>query len=115
MTATGHHALDNVRLFGSGMPFAVTAIYLQGDALGDFTFGDGVSCAGGALIRLRARTNFAGASSFPDSTDTITLSQRGGVTPGSGLTRFYHAYYRNAATFCMPATFNVTNGWRVVW
>jgi hypothetical protein len=98
------------------MPLVVSCIYLQGDALDDIVFGDGVRCAGGSLLRLRSVANVGGASSFPDSTETITLSQRGGVLPGSGDVRYYQTYYRNAAAlFCPPETFNVTNGWRITW
>ena len=47
---------------------------------------------------------------------TTTLSQRGLVTPGSGALRYYSVFYRSpAATFCPPATANVTNGWGVDW
>ncbi|MBK7878343.1 MAG: hypothetical protein IPJ77_22030 [Planctomycetes bacterium] len=107
---------DDVVLLGSLMPSTSSCIYLQGDALDDVSFGDGVRCAGGNLIRLRTRFNVAGASAFPDSTDTITLSARGGVTPGSGDVRYYQTYYRNAAgLFCPPETFNVTNGVAVTW
>ena len=88
----------------------------RSSALGDTTFGDGVRCADGTLIRLRTKANVGGASSFPDSTDTITLSTRGGVTVGSGARRYYQTYYRNsAAAFCPPETFNVTNGWVMDW
>ena len=103
-------------LAGTLMPATVSCIYLQGDALTDVLFGDGVRCTGGTLLRLRTRVNVGGASAFPDSTDTVTLSQRGGVTPGSGARRYYQTYYRNsAAVFCPPETFNVTNGWRLTW
>jgi hypothetical protein len=116
LTATGAAYEDTVVLVGTGMPATVSCIYLQGDALEDIVFGDGVRCAGGTLIRLRTKANVAGASSFPDSTDTVTLSQRGGVVPGSGVTRYYQTYYRNAAAlFCPPETFNVTNGMIVRW
>jgi hypothetical protein len=116
LSATGTPSLDDVVLAGTGMPATVSCIYLQGDALDDAVFGDGVRCTGGTLVRLRTRANVGGASTFPDSTDTVTLSQRGGVTPGSGATRYYQTYYRNSAPlFCPPETFNVTNGWRVTW
>ena len=79
-------------------------------------FGDGVRCTGGTLLRLRTKVNSGGASSFPDSVETITLSARGGVTPGSGARRYYQTYYRNsAALFCPPETFNVTNGVQIDW
>jgi hypothetical protein len=116
LSTTGSPSTDDVVLVGSGMPAVVSCIYLQGDGLDDITFGDGVRCTGGTLLRLRTRANVGGASTFPDSTDTVTLSQRGGVTPGSGDVRYYQTYYRNsAAAFCPPETFNVTNGQIVVW
>ncbi len=116
LNATGTAAADDVVLHGSGMPAVVSCIYLQGDALDDVVFGDGVRCAGGTLLRLRTKANVAGASAFPDSTDAVTLSTRGGVTVGSGAQRWYLTYYRNAAAaFCPPETFNATNGWTIVW
>jgi hypothetical protein len=29
--------------------------------------------------------------------------------------RYYQVWYRNAAAFCGPDTFNLTNGLRVTW
>ncbi|MBI5364143.1 MAG: hypothetical protein HZA53_13265 [Planctomycetes bacterium] len=116
LSASGSTTLDDVTLGGSLMPATSSCIYLQGDTLEDTSFGDGVRCAGGSLIRLRTRFNVGGASTFPNSTDTITLSARGGVVPGSAAVRYYQTYYRNAAPlFCPPETFNVTNGVRVTW
>lgn len=109
---------DTLVLQGSGMPASVSCIYLQGDQTtpAGIVFGDGVRCASGSLVRLRTKNNVAGASQFPDSTDTVTVSQRGGVVPGSGVLRAYQTYYRNASSaFCPPETFNVTNGLLVVW
>ena len=112
----GHVATDDVVLQASGMPATASCIYLQGSQVEMEAFGDGVRCVGGTLLRLRAKANVGGASQFPDSADTITLSQRGGVAVGSGATRYYQTYYRNsAAAFCPPDTFNVTSGQRIVW
>lgn len=113
----GMVANDDVVLLGSLMPANVAAIYLKGDAevAGGVTFGDGVRCAGGFLIRLRTVINSGGASQFPGAGDP-TLSVRGQTPVGSGLTAYYQTYYRNsAAAFCPPETFNVTNGLRVNW
>src|SRR5262249_45987074 len=107
---------DTIVLLGSFMPSTAACIYLQGNALVDVVFGDGVRCAGGTLIRLRTTVNSGGASQSPYPTDTITLSMRGGVTPGTNVRRYYQVYYRNAsATFCPPETFNVTNGVIIDW
>ena len=93
---------------------------MQHDATGDQVFHDGVLCAAGNLVRLRGRNAAGGASLFPDASfpedATLTLSQRGGVTVGSGARRWYAAFYRNASTtFCPPATANATNGWVIDW
>ncbi|MBK7875770.1 MAG: immunoglobulin domain-containing protein [Planctomycetes bacterium] len=115
LTGTGEPSLDTLILHGSGMPASSACIYLQGDLVTNLVFGDGVRCAGGNLIRLRTRTNVAGASDFPLPGDP-SVATRGLVTPGSGVVRSYQTYYRNAAsTFCLPATFNVTNGVRLTW
>ncbi|MBI5364721.1 MAG: hypothetical protein HZA53_16215 [Planctomycetes bacterium] len=116
LATSGATVTDNVVLLGSGMPATVSCIYLQGTGNDDIAFGDGVRCTGGTLLRLRTKANVGGASSFPDSVETVTLSQRGGVTVGSGAVRNYQTYYRNsAALFCPPETFNVTNGMQVTW
>ena len=116
LSASGSTFADDVVLSVSDTPSTSTALYMQHDASDDRVFHDGVICAGGNLTRLRTRAAVAGASTFPDSSDTVTLSQRGNVAPGSGLTRFYAVWYRNASsTFCPPATANVTNGLRVSW
>jgi hypothetical protein len=118
LETSGVPSQDTLVLEGSLMPVTSTCIYLQGDALESpaVVFGDGLRCTGGTLLRLRTRQNVGGASTFPDSTDTVTLAQRGGVIPGSGTIRYYQTYYRNAAAlFCPPETFNVTNGVQVIW
>ena len=116
LDASGTVVLDDVVLQASGMPSAVACIFLQGDGLADSVLADGVRCVGGSLTRLRVRNNIQGASVFPDTNETTTLSQRGGGPWHSGLTRFYSAWYRNASTtFCPPATANVTNGWQITW
>ncbi|MBI5363805.1 MAG: hypothetical protein HZA53_11550 [Planctomycetes bacterium] len=116
LNASGAPASDSVVLNASGMPSAAVSVFLQGDALADAVFGDGVRCTGGVLLRLRLRVNSGGTSAFPNASDALTLSARGGVTPGSGMRRYYQAFYRNSvATFCPPETFNVTNGVRVDW
>ncbi len=78
-------------------------------------FGDGVRCVDGNLIRMRTKQNAGGASEFPEAGEPL-VSVRGQTPPGSGLTGYYQVYYRNAsAAFCPPATFNVTNGYRITW
>jgi len=115
LTATGQANPDSMVLVAEGMPANAPALFLQSDALGDTTWGDGVRCLGPALIRLRLKQGAGGAAQYPEVGDQ-SISARGSVTPGSGAVRHYQAYYRNASsTFCPPATANVTNGWTLIW
>jgi hypothetical protein len=106
---------DSVLLHAAGMPNS-SVLFFQGTAQADggagTMFGDGKRCAGGSIVRLGAKTNVSGTSSYPEAGD-LSVSQRGLVTaPGS---RTYQAWYRNAATFCTGATFNLSNGIEFLW
>ncbi|MBI5363513.1 MAG: hypothetical protein HZA53_10075 [Planctomycetes bacterium] len=108
---------DELVLVAAGMPLsAPSTIFLKGDQLlvGGAVFGDGVRCVGGGLIRLGTKTNVGGSARYPESGNTA-ISVRGATPVGSGLTGWYQTYYRNAASYCTSATFNVTNGVRVIW
>jgi len=111
---------NQVILTSTNSPVSSFTLFMQHSAAGDTAFHDGVLCAGGTLTRLRGRNAVAGAATFPNNAfandSTLTLSSRGGVVVGSGVTRYYAAFYRNASTtFCPPATANVTNGYKIVW
>ncbi len=114
LTATGSAVVssDTVTLIGTGMPTTATALYFQGTAQISTVFGDGLRCVGGTVIRLGTKTNAGGASQYPVGLD-LTVSVRGVVPPGA--TRNYQCWYRNAAAFCTPSTFNLTNGLQIVW
>ena len=122
LTATGSAALDTLTLQVDGVNASGNVIFMRGDAdnVTGAVFGDGVRCVDGVL-RRRTKAIFApNVSSFPLPTDTVTLSNGWGVgndtPPGSGITAYYMAYYRNAAAaFCPPETFNGTNGFVVTW
>jgi hypothetical protein len=99
----------------AGLPATVGCVFFQGDAIADATFGDGVRCTGGSLLRLGTTTTVAGATLYP-GLGAASVSVRGQVVPGSGVRRWYQTYYRNASPlFCPPETFNATNGWVVDW
>jgi hypothetical protein len=108
-------AADSLVLRGSGMPNTF-CLYIQGTTQqangAGVTFGDGLRCVGGNILRLGAAGNTNGASQYPSSGDP-SVSQRGLVT-APGL-RTYQSWYRNAASFCTVAQFNLTNGVAVTW
>jgi hypothetical protein len=114
---SGHASLssDTFFLSGSEMPNS-SALYFQGttqqSAGAGSVFGDGLRCAAGSIVRLGAHQNSNGASHHPDP-GGVTISVKGGITsPG---TRTYQVWYRNAAPYCTPSTFNLTNGVEVAW
>jgi hypothetical protein len=118
--ATGSIAADTVVLTGTGMQAAGICIFLKGNAVdpNGLQFGDGMTCTGGSLIRLRsvALGSPPNGAQFPVPPETITLSARGGNTVGSGQLASYTVYYRNAAAaFCPPLTFNCANNWQLNW
>ena len=119
LSATGSASIsaDTIVLNGTTMPNS-SALYFQGTtqagspAGAGTLFGDGLRCAGGAIIRLGTKTNVGGASAYPVGGD-LSVSVRGSVTaPG---TRTYQCWFRNAAAFCTASTFNLTNGLQITW
>ncbi len=113
LTSTGSPSIsaDTLVLQGSGMPNS-SALYFQGTAQISSVFGDGLRCAGGAVIRLGTKNNLVGASSYPVGADQ-SISVRGMNVAGN--VRDYQVWYRNAAAFCTVSTFNLTNGLEVTW
>lgn len=109
---------DTIRLTTAGMPATSFCIFAKTDSFDPLgtTYGDGVWCLSGSLIRLRSRTATVGTAYFPEPTDPFDVSTRGATPPGSGITAEYGVFYRNASTtFCTPATFNATNGYSLTW
>ncbi len=117
LTAAGTPSLsaDNIVLAGVGMPDS-SALYFQGTmqvngGMGA-AFGDGLRCAGGSVVRLKPVTNAGGSSHYPAAGDP-PVSVRGQIAaPG---TFEYQVWYRNAASFCTSATFNLSNGLSLTW
>ncbi len=114
LAASGAASLvnDTLVLTGSDMPNS-SALYFQGTTQVSSAFGDGLRCAGGSVVRLGTKLNVAGSSQYPSAGDA-TISVRG-LVPGPGAQRTYQAWYRNAASFCTPDTFNLSNGIAITW
>jgi hypothetical protein len=114
-TGTPSVAADTFTLQGSGMPNS-SALYFQGTlqtngGLGS-VFGDGLRCAGGSVIRLGVKINAAGSSHCPAGGD-LPISVTG--MNSAGNVRTYQIWYRNAAAFCNPEAFNLSNGVQATW
>lgn len=115
LTGTPSVANDTLLLTGTGMPDG-PALYFQGDVAiaggAGVTFGDGLRCAGGTVVRLATRTNALGTSQVP-SGGSSAISLLGGAA--SGHVRVFQVWYRDAATFCTPAVHDMTNAVRITW
>jgi hypothetical protein len=108
---------DTLVLEGSAMPNA-SALYFQGtqrtNGGAGTVFGDGLRCASGFVLRLGVKTNVNNASGYGGPLGDIPISIRGQI-PAAGATRDYQVWYRNAASFCTPFAFNLSNGVEVIW
>ncbi len=102
-TLVMHHSRgpdSTVLLFQGTMPVGA----------GGSPFGDGLRCVGGAVIRLGLKTACAGTAYWPD----LGEPSLGGFIPGP-TNIYYQTWYRNAAAFCTPSTFNLSNAVAVLW
>ncbi len=107
---------DTLVLSGTQMTNGAS-LYFQGTTQSNggngAVFGDGLRCAAGTIVRLGTETSNGGSSQYPGSGEA-PVSVRGQLPPAGGM-RVYQVWYRNAAAFCTPNTFNLTNGLQVVW
>lgn len=105
---------DSITLTASNMSFAAATL-IQGSSMwsGQQTFGDGLLCVTGSVLRLVTRFSPGGTLVYPGAGD-VPLSVRGGV-PAGGATRFYQGWFRDSLPFCTAASFNMTSGLAVVW
>lgn len=109
---------DSVLLLATGMTSGagspVCTFAQSANLTAPAAFGDGVSCLGGPMVRLRTRATTAGSAAFGAGVPgDPPVSVAGLVTFAS--TQHYQVVYRNAAPFCTSATFNVTSGVTIVW
>jgi hypothetical protein len=106
---------DSLVLNGTQMPNA-PGLFFQGTTqinggLGT-VFGDGLRCAGGSVVRLTQEVPVGGMSQYPDLGDQPLSVQGLVMAPG---VRTYQIWYRNAAAFCTPDGWNLTNAWSLTW
>lgn len=106
---------DTVVLMASGLPLVTTVVFLQGSSpIAPTPFGDGLRCTGGELVRIAVVAATMSMAQYPGAGDP-SVSQRGGVALGTGILRYYQAYYRDLNSFCTSAPFNVTSGVAIGW
>jgi hypothetical protein len=109
-------ALDSLVLTCSNLHGSTTGLFFQGTAQAGggvgIAFGDGLQCAFGTNVRIGTKTASGGTTTYPEAGDA-PISVRGSVPANS--TRYYQFWYRNAANFCTPGAFNLSQGVAVTW
>ncbi len=118
LSATGTPLVSNDTIVFEVFPIPNSSVlFFQGTAQvnggAGSVFGDGLRCAGGAVIRLATKLAASNLATYPAGLD-VPVSVRGAIPPSGGV-RTYQAWYRNAADYCTPSTFNLSNGWQVTW
>jgi glucose/arabinose dehydrogenase len=124
LAATGSAFLSQDTLVLSATDERPTSfsLFFQGDAeTAPASFGDGIACLGGHLVRLYLHDAVGGAVNGPQGSD-LPVSARSAVLGdpiAPGGTRVYHVVYRDPDPAFCPApsgsTVNATNGVRVLW
>jgi hypothetical protein len=106
---------NSVVLHGSGLAPNQPGIYFQGNnALGGgagMTFGDGLRCAGGNLVRLQ----IISADGNGNSQLTVDLVAAQPFTLSAGDTRRYQIWYHDPIGSPCGAGFNLSNGYEITW
>ncbi|MBL8860165.1 MAG: hypothetical protein JNL28_16765 [Planctomycetes bacterium] len=107
---------DSLVLTASGIPgpglfFQGTGQFAGGAGI---TFGDGLLCAGGTILRLGVVFPTGNSASYPGGLTPAPI-HIGGATIAGDL-RHYQCWYRDAdITFCSAATYNLTQGLSLTW
>ena len=114
LTASGNASVSNdtLVLHASHLEPSNSGLYFQAnnDRSPGVLWGDGLSCAGGALKRLQLRFADPTGSSFT----TIGISAKAGNI-SAGDTKFYQIWYRDPAGSPCGYEFNASNGYAIFW
>lgn len=117
--ATGSPNPDTLTLTSSSEPPTSMSVFLQSDTYRQFLgyTGDGFLCLGGQIRRLYVKTAVNGTVQAPEPGDASISAQSAalGDPLQPGQVRFYQVWYRDSANYCTAATYNASNGIRVVW
>lgn len=105
-------ASDTVTLAAGDCPVNKPGLFFQGNIQvnggSGNSFGDGLLCAGGGIVRLEiVSTDGTGSAA-----STIGIAAKGGVS--AGQTKTYQFWYRDPGGTCSNG-FNTTNGVELSW
>lgn len=111
--------LDSVTITASGVDTVAPGLLFQGptmqaSGLGS-SFGDGLLCVSGTVIRLLSRSAAGGVINYGRAFPNDPALSLAGAVPAGGATVFYQVWYRDNPVFCTTAAYNMTNGVGIAW
>ncbi|MBL8858276.1 MAG: hypothetical protein JNL28_07235 [Planctomycetes bacterium] len=103
---------DTLVLTASNIPGP--GLFFQSNALNpQIAFGDGHLCASSGIIRMGVVFPTGGVASYPGGLTPNPIHIAGLVNNGD--IKSYQVWYRDAAVFCTPSTFNLTQTLTLQW
>ncbi|MBL8858971.1 MAG: hypothetical protein JNL28_10730 [Planctomycetes bacterium] len=118
LTATGNPGAsagtDTLVLTATNIPGP--GLFFQGTGLSasPIAFGDGQLCAAVGIVRLGVVFPTGSTASYPGGL-TPNPIHIAGAPIANGDVRHYQVWYRDAVSFCTPATYNLSQGLSVTW
>jgi hypothetical protein len=109
-------ATDDLEMSAVQLPPFSIGLLFMGPTQMDIPFGDGRLCVGPTVYRLQiSGADVAGNALFGPGFVGMGNAIGGGavITPGSTFN--FQVWYRDAAAYCTPSTYNLTNGLSVVF
>lgn len=115
LQGNNYTSADTFSIFAFNLPPGSIGLFFQGTSASTTgsAFGDGLLCMSGSIARLGVKTAPIGNATYPEVGD-LSISVKGNV-PSDGGYRYYQMWYRDAASYCTAATFNITSAARVLW
>jgi plastocyanin len=116
-TGSADVTADTLELRVTGASEGSSVLFFQGSSAvnggAGVVFGDGLRCAGGAVVRLGQTSVSFGWARYPAPGD-VPISVRGQVPPGA--TRHYQVWHRDAPSVCTGGvSTNFSNAYSVTW
>ncbi|MDZ4774565.1 MAG: hypothetical protein SGI72_15665 [Planctomycetota bacterium] len=110
---------DTVALTATNLISSTAILFFQGtlkqNAGNGTAFGDGLLCVSGTITRLGVKFASGGIANFGAGVGADPLLSIQGGIPVNGAVRRYQGWYRDSASFCTAATFNLTSALELTW
>jgi len=112
---TSSLATDDMTIIAASMPPGTSTLFFSGPNQAQTPFGDGLRCIGNPTFRIEIKSADASGSATYGPGVATDLCVNSSQCMTAGQTFNFQVWYRNAASFCTPATFNLTNGLSVTY